>query len=49
MTLNHTKKKKKKIDKMQQNSKCRLYGDRDETINQVNEAIECKKNKRLDM
>ena len=28
---------KARIDKMQQNSKCRLYGDRDETINHIRE------------
>ena len=30
-----------KIDKMQQNSKCRLYSDRDETINHI--ISECSK------
>ena len=32
---------KARIDKMQQNSKCRLCGDRDETINHI--INECKK------
>ena len=32
---------KVRIDKMQQNSKCRLYGDRDETINHI--ISECSK------
>ena len=32
---------KARIDKMQQNSKCRLYGDRDETINCI--INECSK------
>ena len=40
---------KAKIDKTWQNSKCRLYGDRDETINHI--ISECSKlaQKRLDM
>ena len=41
---NSTKKNngvKARIDKTQQNSKCRLCGDRDETIN--NMIIECSK------
>ena len=32
---------KARIDKTQQNSKCRLYGDRDETINHI--IRECSK------
>ena len=36
-----TKHIKTRIDKMQQNSKCRLYGDRDETINHI--ICECSK------
>ena len=32
---------KARIDKTQQNSKCRLYGDRDETINHI--LSECSK------
>ena len=32
---------KARIDKTQQNSKCRLYGDRDEVINQI--TSECRK------
>ena len=30
---------KTKIDKTQQNSKCSLYGDREETINHISESI----------